>query len=425
MHDMVILAIIWSSVFLASILADKTRLTPVVWYLFLGAILTNIGALPVEMPVFIVGLAELGIIVIMFSLGFEEDTNNFLKSIKRSWGIAFFGAVAPFCIAYSLTLWFWGDPNMALLCGLAMTATAVSLTMVSLKSEGLNKTPAATGIMTSAVLDDIASLALVAALVPIAAGEASLSVMGLFIIVSKVIAFFLLVTLIGAGLFPASQGLVRYIPVIGPFSLKQVLSLRSGEYTVLALLLIAILVGLLAHYFGFHPAIGAYMAGLVIHQEYFSGARRKDGSKRRTKHTSYEQARLMIDNVAFSWLGPVFFVTLGNKLIFDGDLFMSTLPQAILLFVALFVGQIGSAGLAAKYTGHFSWPDSWMIGFGMLGRAELAFVVLEIAYVQTKVMSINAFYTLMITCFLLNISVPLTIRWWKNHFNPDVKHSVD
>jgi len=425
MHDMIILAIIWSSVFLASILADKTRLTPVVWYLFLGAILTNIGILPIEMPVFIVGLAELGIIIIMFSLGFEEDTNNFLKSVKRSWGIAFFGAVAPFCIAYSLTLWFWGDPNMALLCGLAMTATAVSLTMVSLKSEGLNNTPAATGIMTSAVLDDIASLALVAALVPIAAGEAPLSSVGLLIIVGKVIAFFLIVTLIGAGLFPASQGLIRRIPFIGPFSLKQVLSLRSGEYTVLALLLIAVLVGLLAHYFGFHPAIGAYMAGLVIHREYFSSSKDEHGARRKAKHITYNQARLMIDNVAFSWLGPVFFVTLGNKLIFDSDLFMTTLPQALLLFVALFVGQIASAGLAAKYTGRFSWPDSWMIGFGMLGRAELAFVVLEIAYVQTKIMSINAFYTLMITCFLLNISVPLTIRWWKNHFNPDVKHSVD
>lgn len=425
MHDMVILAIIWSGVFLASVLADKTRLTPVLWYLAFGAILTNTGILPIEMPVFIVGLAELGIIVIMFSLGFEEETGNFLRSVKRSWGIAFFGALAPFCIAYGLTFWFWGNPNIALLCGLAMMATAVSLTMVSLKSEGLNKTPAATGIMTSAVLDDIASLALVAALVPIAAGQASLTALGLLIIVAKVIAFFLVVTLIGAGLFPTSRGFIRRIPIIGHFSLKQVLSLGSGEYTVLALLLIAVLVGLLAHYFGFHPAIGAYMAGLVIRQEYFTGSSNAEGSGQASSSpNSYEQARLMIDNVAFSWLGPVFFVTLGNKLIFDGDLLLSTLPQALLLFAALFVGQIFSASLAAKYTGRFSWPDSWMIGFGMLGRAELAFVVMEIAYVQTKVMSIDAFYTLMITCFLLNISVPLTIRWWKNHFHEDSQRAA-
>lgn len=422
MHDIEILAIIWFSVFIASLLADKTRLTPVLWYLFFGALLTNIGVLPIEMPVFIVDLAELGIIVIMFSLGFEEDTNNFLKSVKRSWGIAFFGALAPFTIAYYLTLSFWGDASMALLCGLAMTATAVSLTMVSLKTEGLNKSPAATGIMTSAVLDDIASLALVAALVPIATGESTLSVDGLLLILGKVVAFFVLVTIIGGGLFPSSKGFLKKIPIIGHFSLQQVLTIGRGEYTVLALLLIAVLVGLLAHYFGFHPAVGAYMAGLVIRQEYFS----MDSSySPEVSKSNYEQARLMVDNVAFSWLGPVFFVYLGNKLIFDGPLFVSVLPQALLLFAGLFVGQILSASLAARYTGRFNWPDSWMIGFGMLGRAELAFVVLEIAYVQYKVMTANAFYTLMITCFLLNIAVPLTIRWWKVKYGHSAQIEID
>jgi len=259
-------------------------------------------------------------------------------------------------------------------------------------------------------------LALVAALVPIAAGDASLTVDGLLLIIGKVVAFFVIVTIIGAGLFPASTGFVKKIPVLGHFSLRAMLSIGRGEYTVLALLLIAVLVGLLAHYFGFHPAVGAYMAGLIIRQEYFRDKHETDSPESDTTETHYEQARLMIDNVAFSWLGPVFFVTLGNKLIFDADLFVSVLPQALLLFVGLFVGQILSAALAAKYTGNFSWPDSWMIGFGMLGRAELAFVVLEIAYVQTKVISIDAFYTLMITCFLLNIAVPLTIRWWKVKF---------
>jgi Kef-type K+ transport system membrane component KefB len=421
MHDIAILAIIWSSIFLAAILAEKTRLTPVLWYLFLGALLTNLHILPTEMPLFIVQLAELGIILIMFSLGFEEDTGNFLRSVKRSWGIAFFGALAPFIIAYSATLWFWGDPNMALLCGLAMTATAVSLTMVSLKSEGLNNTPAATGIMTSAVLDDIASLALVAALVPIATGEASLTILGILTIVGKVIAFFLVVTILGAGLFPSSKGFIKRIPVIGHFSLTQVLTLARGEYTVLALLLIAVLVGLVAHYFGFHPAVGAYMAGLIIRQEYFNHSEQKQATLEQPSNlnSNYAHARLMVDNAAFSWLGPVFFVTLGTKLIFDGDLFVSVLPQALLLFAGIFVGQILAASLAAKYTGHFGWPDSWMIGFGMLGRAELAFVVMEIAYVQYKVMTVNAFYTLMITCFLLNLSVPLTIRWWKTKFQPE------
>ena len=52
----------------------------------------------------------------------------------------------------------------------------------------------------------------------------------------------------------------------------------------------------------------------------------------------------------------------------------------------------------------------------MLGRAELAFVVMDIAYVQNNILTEEMFYTLMFTAFWLNVSVPLTIRWWEPHF---------
>ncbi|MBL4772469.1 MAG: cation:proton antiporter [Alcanivoracaceae bacterium] len=162
--------------------------------------------------------------------------------------------------------------------------------------------------------------------------------------------------------------------------------------------MIAVSVGLLAHYFGFHPAIGAYKAGLIIHRDYF------------------KQASEIIDNVAFTWIVSVFFVTLGTELIFDLTLFTSVLPEAIILFIGLFIGQVSSASLAAGYTGGFDRSSSLMIGFDILGRAELAFVVMNIAFVQYKIISIEVFYTLMPITFLLNISVPLTIRWWKSKF---------
>ncbi|WP_461517616.1 cation:proton antiporter [Porticoccus sp.] len=410
MHDLTLLVIVWIGVFAASYAAHHTRLTPVLWYLFFGAAMVNLGWLPQVMPVFITDFSELGIILIMFALGFEENTGNFLNSIKRSWGIALFGAIVPFAVAYAAALYFWGDNNMALLCGLAMTATAVSLTMVSLKTEGLSNTPAATGIMTSAVLDDIASLALVAILVPMATGEASVSMAGIGLVMGKAVLFFLFVTFIGGWLFPASSGWIARIPIIGPFSLRQLLAMGRGEYTVLALLTVALLVAILAHEFGFHPAVGAYMAGLVIKREYFIFHEQRNID-------FYEQAKQIIDNVAFSWIGPVFFVTLGTKLVFESAVFFAVLPLGLLLFAGLFVGQVLSAALAARYTGHFDWPASWMIGFGMLGRAELAFVVMDIAYVQHQIISIEAFYTLMLSAFLLNMSVPLSIRWWKQRFS--------
>jgi len=57
-----------------------------------------------------------------------------------------------------------------------------------------------------------------------------------------------------------------------------------------------------------------------------------------------------------------------------------------------------------------------MIGFGMLGRAELAFVVIDIAYVQNNILPAEAFFTLMFTAFFLNIAVPISISLWKPYF---------
>ncbi len=109
-------------------------------------------------------------------------------------------------------------------------------------------------------------------------------------------------------------------------------------------------------------------------------------------------------------------MVLGTRLIFDADILIAVLPQTILLTLGLFVGQILSAGLAARFTGGFDWPSSWMIGFGMLGRAELAFVVMDIAYVQHAIFTDEVFYTLMFTAFWLNVAVPLCIRGWKFHY---------
>ena len=67
MHPLVHLALIWAGVFAAVVAANKTRLTPVLFYLFIGFFLVNIGVLPKESGPFIREFAELGIIFIMFA----------------------------------------------------------------------------------------------------------------------------------------------------------------------------------------------------------------------------------------------------------------------------------------------------------------------------------------------------------------------
>jgi Kef-type K+ transport system membrane component KefB len=409
------LAVIWAAVFAAVVMAKMTRLTPVLYFLFIGSVLVNIGILPAESGAFIRTFAELGIIFIMFALGFEESTDNFMASVKRSWGIALFGALAPFCVAYVIADYVWQDQNIALMCGLAMTATAVSLTMVSLQSLGLQKSVVATRIMTSAVLDDIGSLVMVAIVVPLATGQESFTLASTLLIAAKAVLFFLIVTVIGIWIFPRGQvSWLKRLPVLRALSLKNYLTFDEGKYATLAILLAALAVGLLAHYFGFHPAVGAYMAGLIVREDHFQFDKPAEiEGDPSVIENAYAETKRIVDDAAFCWVGPVFFVDLGAKILFDWNMLADILPYALAMILGIFIFQVTSAALAARYTSGMKWAASVMIGFGMLGRAELAFVVIDIAYVQNDILNAEAFFTLMVTAFFLNILVPVCIGLWR------------
>ncbi len=427
MDPLVHLAIIWAAVFAAVVAAKKTRLTPVLYFLFIGCVLANAGVLPTQSGAFIRTFAELGIIIIMFSLGFEESTDNFLSSVRKSWGIALFGALGPFAVSYLIADYIWADPNVSLMVGLAMTATAVSLTMVSLQGLGLSNSVVATRIMTSALLDDIGSLVMVAIVVPIATGAGDVTTSGIALTAGKAVAFFLIVSAVGVWIFPKGPvEWLRDLPLLRRLSMQNYLTFDNGKYATVAILLVALAVALLAHLFGFHEAVGAYMAGLIVREEHFQLKDRIDAQGNKTEGDNvFEETKRIVDNAAFCWIGPVFFVDLGAKILFDWQLLTKVMPYALAMTVGIAVIQIVSAGLAALYTSGMNKAESLMIGFGMLGRAELAFVVMDIAYVQHPIMPREAFFTLMITAFVLNTLVPVTISWWRPHYLRATKGSQD
>ncbi|MDQ7049504.1 MAG: cation:proton antiporter [Enterobacterales bacterium] len=192
--------------------------------------------------------------------------------------------------------------------------------------------------------------------------------------------------------------------------MNNLLAFNNGRDATLSILMLAVSFAFIAHLMGLHSAVGAYMAGLIMTPALFYIDKQGQPINR------YKKTRKIIDDVAFSWIGPVFFVTLGSKLIFDWDLILSVLDETIILVVGVFISQFVGAAVAARYTGHFSKQESIMIGFGMLGRAELAFVVMDIGYVHNSIFTDEVFYTLMFTAFTLNILVPLCIRFWAPYF---------
>jgi len=160
-------SIILGIVLLSKIFSKRSSTVDVLWLILFGSIAVNVGLLPERNEV-LEYIGEWGIVFIMFALGFDEDLEHFTEGLRKSMGIAVIGAIFPFFAGYISAKIFGYGQSVALLWGLTMTATAVSLTMVSLKEKNLHRTTAATGIMTAAVVDDILSLIGVAIIVPLA-----------------------------------------------------------------------------------------------------------------------------------------------------------------------------------------------------------------------------------------------------------------
>lgn len=431
-------ALIFVVVVLSKLISKKTGTVDVLWLILAGTILTNLGWLPKHNE-FLEIVGEWGIVFVMFALGLEENLERFRQGLRRSIGVALIGAICPFFAGYFTAGLFGYNHNSAMLWGLTMTATAVSLTMMSLRSDLLHRSTAATGIMTAAVIDDVLSLVGVAIVVPIilvsitAGGAMPVTPLDILWIVGKVVVFFAITLFLGLVAFPEKIPLVlppnptiyqkinfKFSRAMTTIGARRFLMVHQGEFTPVIMLLIAMFLGFIAYELGFHPAVGAYFAGLFLHADYFVHIKVKwirnaeGGIVLEKEHDDqFHSAANVIDHLAFTIFGPIFFVNLGGKLVFDADVVLVAIPMALALYSAVIVLQVSSASLAARFTGHYKWHESIMIGIGMLGRAELAFIVINIAFVQNSVINVVEFYTLMITAFMLNITVPLGLKWWK------------
>jgi Kef-type K+ transport system membrane component KefB len=409
---------------LAKIISSKTSTVDVLWLILFGSIAVNFGILPKEHAV-LESIGEWGIVFVMFALGFDEHLGHFMKGLKRSIGIATIGALFPFLAGYYTASFFGYDFYSQMIWGLTMTATAVSLTMVSLKQENLHKSTASTAIMTAAVVDDVLSLIGLSILIPIILSSSSTSasefdMFQIGLVIAKVVVFFITIAFIGLILFPDSLAkekdkqhgiFFQYAMKIRKLTgIRKLLTPQQGKLTPLIMIFIAFIFGLIAQEFGFHPAIGAYFGGLFLKGEYFNVT----VDKEILSHQG--EAQTVIDHLAFTIFGPIFFLMLGTKLIFNIEILTKVIVPTFVLFLLVLVFQVLSASIAARYTGNYKWHESVMIGFGMLGRAELAFIVINIAYTQNQIISLEQFYILIGTLFLLNLAVPTAIKLWKPYY---------
>lgn len=377
MHEIALdLLILLSGVWLVAVTLRPLGLPTIMGELIVGVVLGPAVLGWIQPGELIQLLAEIGIFFLMFHAGVETQPLEFFQALKRSMGVAVVGAIVPFTVSFGVALMFGLSMVGATFVGLTMTATAVVITLKSLKDLGLENTRVARVIIASCVIDDLLTLIFFGLVIGVLSGG-EFEPMILLITLGKVLGFVAVAVVLGKYVYPRLS-----------------LPFRSeGGKGFTFVLVMALALGLFAEAIGLHIILGAYLAGLFFEEKVAH-----PNLVRIVKDRAY--------GIAYSFLGPIFFISLGFSITFDISL--STVGFILVLTAVVIVGQILSAGSMALRMG-MPKLEALTVGVGMCGRAEIAFILASLALAQGAIDK-PVFSALIFTAFVLNLFTPLALK---------------
>lgn len=386
-------ALILLSTKVFGLLTRRIEMPQVVGALVAGLLLGPACFNIVQESEFLDHIAEIGVIVLMFSAGLETDISELKKSGRNSFIIAVIGVLVPLIAGYVLASFFNTEPDAFLqnmFIGVILTATSVSISVETLKEMGKLSTPSGNAILGAALIDDI--LGIVA--LTIITGMADTSVQ-LGEIMLKIVAFFVLAVVVGVFARKGIEKLFdRYQKVHRRFSILSFAFCLLFAYVAEA-------------FFGVADITGAFIAGLII-----SG----------TSRCNYVQMR--IETLSYLLISPVFFASIGLKVVLP-QMSTSIMIFSVLLLVLAILTKIVGCGLGAKLC-RYENIQSLRIGIGMVSRGEVALIVASKG-MKVGLMKEAFFGPIIIMVVLTTVVTPILLKIvFKNRENdPDVYASSE
>ena len=386
-------ALILLSTKVFGLLTRRIEMPQVVGALVAGLLLGPACFNIVQESEFLDHIAEIGVIVLMFSAGLETDISELKKSGRNSFVIAVIGVLVPLIAGYVLASFFNTEPEAFLqnmFIGVILTATSVSISVETLKEMGKLSTPSGNAILGAALIDDI--LGIVA--LTIITGMADTSVQ-LTEVMLKIVAFFVLAIVVGVFARKGIEKLFdRYQKVHRRFSILSFAFCLLFAYVAEA-------------FFGVADITGAFIAGLII-----SG----------TSRCNYVQMR--IETLSYLLISPVFFASIGLKVVLP-EMSTSIMIFSVLLLVLAILTKIVGCGLGAKLC-RYENIQSLRIGIGMVSRGEVALIVASKG-MKVGLMNEAFFGPIIIMVVLTTVITPILLKIvFKDRENdPDVYASSE
>jgi monovalent cation:proton antiporter-2 (CPA2) family protein len=287
---------------------------------------------------FIHYFSEIGVLLLMFIAGLETDLDQLRKNWKSAFAVAVGGIILPFLGGFAIGEMFGFASHNAMFMGVILSATSVSISVQVLKDMNKLNTREGSTILGAAVVDDILVVILLAVLMSFFGTGAEVSI-GLLI--TKKVLFFAVALVVGW--------------FVVPRVMKWMAPLKVTEAVIAAALMICFAFAYFAEIMGMAGIIGAFAAGIAISQTSF-------------KHTVESK----IEPIAYSIFVPVFFVSIGLSVSFEGV--GSQIGFVLLLTVIAILTKLIGGGLGARLTG-FDNRSSAIIGSGMISRGEVALII--------------------------------------------------
>ncbi len=339
-HFLLHLAIILIASKYVAALSLKFKMPPVLGMILLGIFLGPSFLDIVKTDIVIQWLSKLGVILLLFTAGLDTDINQMKSQGKVSLFAAAGGVVIPFVLGFYTSRFFGLDNFSSVLMGTVLTATSVSVTVMTLIDIKKLHSPEGTIILGAAIIDDIIGILMLTFVFGLHGGGESVYVSFL-----KIIAYFILSFLVG---FFLLKPIIRF---------TKRLNVESGVLTVA--LALCFFFAWAAEKAGIAEITGAYIAGLFIGQTRF-------------KRTVNEG----VETLGQSFFVAIFFINIGLETHLEH---ISGNPFFIILIIVFAVaGKIIGAGTGARIGG-FSVEQSSRIGIGMVPRGEVALIISAIA----------------------------------------------
>ncbi|MBO7600633.1 MAG: cation:proton antiporter [Lachnospiraceae bacterium] len=373
------LAIIVIFAKLFGIIARKCKAPQVVGEILAGLLIGPSVLGLVNLSDFLSHMAEIGVILLMFSAGLETNLHDLIKTGFKATLIACAGVFVPLVCGTVLYGCFYGfaavgSPEFysALFVGVILTATSVSITVQALREMGKLKGEIGTTILSAAIIDDVIGIIVLTVVIGLANGSTSAGTVCL-----KTALFFVFSIAVGFLIYKLFKIIDNRYP-------------HTRRIPIMGLALCLAMAYIAEKYFGIADITGAYVAGIILCN---------------IRDSEYIAEKMDINS--YMLFGPIFFASIGLKTDI-GDLNMSILVFALAFVLVGLVSKIIGCGLMAKVC-RYSWADSLKIGVGMMTRGEVALIVSQKG-LSVGLISPVYFTAVILLIIVSSISTPIILK---------------